>query len=208
MTRICAGSLAFGPKISDMTFAEIRELDIGSTFSPRFRGEKIATLDEVLDAASGHIRMNIEIKHYPELGDPPSVQATLKSIRDKHFSKRCFVMSLSYRVLQEVRRQDPSQKIGYIVSSAVGDLTRLDVDVLSVRDALATPRFVDEAKRRGKAVHAWTVDRPKDMTRLWERGVANVITNKPRLMVERRREIRESSEVERLALRARTLLID
>lgn len=48
--------------VSAMTLADLRRLDAGSWFDPRFAGERIPTLDEVLALARGRAGVNIEIK--------------------------------------------------------------------------------------------------------------------------------------------------
>ena len=45
-----------------MTLEEIRQYDAGSWMNSDFRGEKIPTLQEVLDLVDGRVSLNIEIK--------------------------------------------------------------------------------------------------------------------------------------------------
>ena len=49
-----------------------------------------------------------------------------------------------------------------------------------------TRSFVAAARRLGCPVHVWTVNDPATALRLWARGVAGVVTNEPKAMVERR----------------------
>lgn len=48
--------------VSKLTFDEIRTLDAGAWFSPAFKGEKIPTLDEALDAMKGRALPDIDFK--------------------------------------------------------------------------------------------------------------------------------------------------
>ena len=108
--------------------------------------------------------------------------------------------------LQEVRKLDPALELGYLVSGSIGDLSRLDVEALMVREPLAKPKLIAQAQRRGKTIHAWTVDDPRALVRLWDRGVVNIITNDPRAMIAARREVRAMSDAGRFLLRVRYLL--
>ena len=54
--------------IKALPMEEIGQLDAGSWFDPRFKGERLPTLAQVLDLAKGHLLVNIEIK--PEAFDP------------------------------------------------------------------------------------------------------------------------------------------
>jgi glycerophosphoryl diester phosphodiesterase len=51
-------------KIWEASFAEVRNLDIGSWFAPEFRGERVPTLEEVLLRAKGRAKVVIELKYY------------------------------------------------------------------------------------------------------------------------------------------------
>lgn len=55
-------------RVDQLQFKEIRELDAGRWFSPRFAGERIPTLQEVLDGFGGKVLLNIEIKAYGKNG--------------------------------------------------------------------------------------------------------------------------------------------
>jgi len=48
-------------KVINMTLAEIRKLDAGSWFDPRFAGEKVPTLEEVFQLIRGHQRTSVTI---------------------------------------------------------------------------------------------------------------------------------------------------
>ena len=89
---------------------------------------------------------------------------------------------------------------------ALGDPGRLDVDGLSVNTEVLTDRLIRAAKRRGQALYAWTVDDPRAMVRLIERGVGGLVTNAPDELIRIRRERAELSDVERRLLAARYLL--
>jgi glycerophosphoryl diester phosphodiesterase len=44
---------------------------------------------------------------------------------------------------------------------------------------IITPRFVQDAHRRGVAVHVWTVNETADMSRLLNAGVDGIMTDYP-----------------------------
>src|SRR6266850_7844739 len=48
--------------IKQLTLKELKKLDVGSWFHPRFSGETIPTLEEVLKLTVNRIALNIEIK--------------------------------------------------------------------------------------------------------------------------------------------------
>jgi glycerophosphoryl diester phosphodiesterase len=52
--------------VAAMTLAEVRKLDAGVRFSPRFKGERVPTLKEVLSLAKGKIGVMIDLKEEGE----------------------------------------------------------------------------------------------------------------------------------------------
>jgi glycerophosphoryl diester phosphodiesterase len=51
-------------RISEKTLAELRTLDAGKWFDPRFAGERIPTLEEVFEAFGDRALYNIELKAF------------------------------------------------------------------------------------------------------------------------------------------------
>jgi glycerophosphoryl diester phosphodiesterase len=93
-----------------------------------------------------------------------------------------------------------------LVTYALGDPVRLDVGGLSVNTEVLSDRLIRTARRRGKELYAWTVDDPRAMVRLIERGVEGLVTNAPEEAIRIRRERAALSDVERRILAARYLL--
>jgi glycerophosphoryl diester phosphodiesterase len=196
-------------RLSDLTLEEVRAFDVGSWFGPAFQGERIPTLDEALDEAGDRLGLNIELKLTRTQTDPaPLVRAVLAALDRKQAHSRCVISTLSYPALAEVRRQAPGVRVGFIVFEAVGDPTRLDLDFLSVRDAIATDDFIARARHRGRPVHVWSVSDPDHFVTLVNRGVADVLTSNPSLMVARRAELEQLNDLERLLLWYQRILGD
>ena len=51
-------------QVRDGTLDEIREIDVGSWFDPRFADERVPTLAEVLEETRGRAHVVIELKYY------------------------------------------------------------------------------------------------------------------------------------------------
>ena len=181
------------------TLAELRMADAGRWFTPdggrtlpfRDRGVRIPTLAEVLWAFPA-MPVLIEVK------EPEVQEAVRRVLVDEQASDRCVVASEDDAALAEFRE-------GPIPCGASArDITELYVATL-LRRRLPTPRyrllsvpirhkglpvptrrFVAAARQLGCPVHVWTVNDPATAQRLWARGVAGVVTNEPRAMVESR----------------------
>ena len=191
-------------RISEMTLAEIRAVDIGTKFSPAFAGERVPSLAEVIALARGKIKIQIEMKFYDQNRNLAGAVARL--VESEHFESQCVVSSLNYDGLMEARRVNPRLKTAAIVTLAIGDIDRLDVDALSVNARNLSNRLIRAARAQHKDLYAWTVDDPKQMISLMERGVSNIVTNVPDVLIRLRNEFAGLSELERRLLAARYLL--
>ena len=96
--------------------------------------------------------------------------------------------SLDYDGLMAAKRHNPRLTVVALVTYAVGDPGRLDVEGLSVNTKVLTDRLIRAVRRRGKLLYAWTVNDPGTMVRLIERGVGGLVTNAPEEAIRIRRE--------------------
>jgi glycerophosphoryl diester phosphodiesterase len=197
--------LAGDPRpIAGITFADARKLDMGKRIGPEFAGEPIATLGEVIALARGKIGLQIELKYYAK--DHGLAEKVADIIRKENFEDQCEVSSLDYEGLMKAKARNPRLKVVALVTYAVGDPGRLDVDGLSVNSKVLTDRLIRAMHRKGKLLYVWTVDEPRDMLRLIERGVGRIVTNAPAELIEIREERAEMTDLERRLLAARYLL--
>jgi glycerophosphoryl diester phosphodiesterase len=191
-------------RLDEMTYDEARRLDVGSWFGPAFAGERVPTLAEVIDLCRGKIRLNIELKFFGP--DRRLARAVAEIVHDQGLESDCLVTSLSYDALREAKRHNPRLRTGLIVAHALGDVSRLDVDALSVRADFLSNDLLRAAHRLGREVHVWTVNDARQMTRLMQRGVDNIITSDPDLAVRVRGKWDGLTGPERLVLASRLLL--
>lgn len=190
-------------KIWEVEYVEIRDLDAGSWFSPEFAGETIPTLQQAIDLARGHLRLNIELKYNGH--DVRLAERTAELVRRNGFVEECVITSLDNAGLRRVRQVAPDVRIGQIVTLSIGDFLKLDVDFLSINASVATQAQVRESRRAGLDTHVWTVNDEASMARMIERGVNNIITDEPALLrrVIEERAAYSDGELLLLALSAR-----
>jgi glycerophosphoryl diester phosphodiesterase len=191
-------------RLEDLTYDEVRQLDVGRWFGPAFAGERVPTLAEAIDLCRGRIKMNIELKVYG--GDRGLAGKVNRLIHDKGFDADCLVTTFDYDTLREMKRQNPDLRRGLIVAYALGDVSRLEVEALSVRADFLSDDLLHSAHRHGREVHVWTVNDARRMTRLMQRGVDNLITDDPDLALRVRDEWKNRTGAERLVLASRLLL--
>lgn len=163
----------------ESTYAQLSEIDIGIWLSPAFSGQRIPTLEQVLEACRDRIRVNIELKYYGSGGNLE--QKVIDIVERYRMESQVVLMSLERSRILNAKALRPDWKMGFLTAVALGDLTKIDVDFLAVNTHLATRSLIWSAHRKGKEVHVWTVNDPVQMWALISRGADNLITDLPEL---------------------------
>ncbi len=198
-------------RVSGVTLEELQRLRFlpRKGYAPEVARERVPALRDVIELARDlGFQLNIELK-FAEKGAFTDLQLSRRVaelIDEEHFAGSCFVASLHTPALRELRKHNGDVRTAAIVTASVGDISRLDVDILSVRADLATQALVRKARRLGKQVHVWTVNQPEDMRRFLELGVDSVITDEPELFRQVRQERESLGDTQRLLLTCRYLL--
>jgi len=182
----------------DITYDEIKSLDAGSWFATQFSGEPIPTLQQVIDLVGDRLKLNIELKLYGH--EQKLAKRVVDIIKANRFEERCVITSLDYNTLRQVRSMDSNLRIGHIVTVAIGDVTRGDVDFLSLNSKLVDKALIKKARSHNLGIHAWTINDPITMVTMVFNGVQNIITDKPDKMYRLRKEGASLTEIEKLLL--------
>jgi len=178
------------------TLEQIRALDAGAWFGDHgaepFSGERVPTLDEILDFAKEHdIIFYLEIKSGPAWGIEHAVVATL---RDQNASARVVILSFDPATLDSVHRLDSTMMTGFLCEHPSNDLVERTVRAgarqLVARGDLITANIVEKAHHAGLQVVAWTINEPEQMRRLIATGIDGIITDYPDCLFKVLREER------------------
>lgn len=168
-------------KISDVTYEELRDLDVGSWFDPIYGEARIMTLEEVLLFTGGEIFLNIELKSDAQGECLEEKVADL--IVQYGMENRCCITSFSYQSLKIIKEYCPEIRTGFLMSYAYGNFYSLEAaDAFSIKSMFINQQVVSNAHQKGKEVYAWTVNSVPEMQRMLNLGVDHIITDKPELM--------------------------
>jgi glycerophosphoryl diester phosphodiesterase len=162
----------------DVSLEDLKQLDAGASFSEEFAGEEVPTLEEVIDFASGRIRLNIEIKISSVTPDLPQKVAELIVLKD--FSNQCVVTSFNYNALGKVKTVSEDIRTGLIITMPLGSYTELEhVDFYSLNALFISARQVDMIHRLGYEIHVWGVKDEQIVRKMVDFGVDNIIATDP-----------------------------
>src|SRR5699024_9736333 len=108
--------------IHHLTVDQLKKYDFGSSFSKKFKGETIPTLEEALAVIqSSSVSLNIEIKNGPII--PENLEQNILEVVYKYgFEKRVVFSSFDHLSLQRLHKIDPQAKIGLLFHINLIDL--------------------------------------------------------------------------------------
>ncbi len=172
--------------VHDMTLAELRRLDAGSWFGSEFAGERIPTIEEILEFANKHdVVFYLEMKPSGSWGGE---HALISALRESREIARTVVISFDAAILAAVRKIEPTLMTGLLFEGHIPNPLDIAIEIgarqLAVRGDLVTPRLLKEARGHDLQVVCWTVNHPGHMRLLVQAGVDGIISDYPDRLLE------------------------
>jgi len=180
-----------GP-VHDLTLAELRRLDAGSWFGSEFAGERIPTLEEILDFSKKH-----DVVFYLELkpsGSWGGEHALIGALRESGEIPRAVVISFDVAILESLRKIEPTLMTGVLYEGRIDRPVERAVEIgarqLAVRGDLVTPALLAAARKKDLQVVCWTVNQPAHMRLLIDAGVDGIMSDYPdRLVAAQKKDV-------------------
>jgi len=173
--------------VSELTLEQIKSLDAGSWFDPRFHGERVPTLEQFLEQVAGHLRPVLELKEEGLESD------VVTALAQRRLTGEALIVSFLEGALERIHRLEPTLATGYLYGdqtkarTALQNAVGLGACMLGPWEGLVTPSLVEEAHAQGLLVQAWTVDDRQRMADLLSIPVDVITTNCPLTPDERKR---------------------
>lgn len=154
--------------VAEHTLAELRALDFGSGFHPRFAGERIPLFSELLELVNGKKRLVVEIKE--TAGLYPDIQEKLLEAIADYPADTLMIESFNHHLMRRLKRAAPELCTGIIVHD---DIALLAEELEETRSNFAAiffgnlnQRVLDDMARRDVEVIAWTLNQPWQFDRI------------------------------------------
>ena len=168
-------------KVHDLSLADLRRLDAGSWFGSEFTGERIPTLDEILEFSKKH-----DVVFYLELkpgGSWGGEHALIGALRESQEAARMVVISFDAGILEGLRKIEPTLMTGLLFDGQIDRPLERAVEVgarqLAIRGDLVTPALLTEARKKDLQVVCWTVNQAAHMRLLIDAGVDGIMSDYP-----------------------------
>jgi len=170
------------------TLTELKDLDAGRWFDPVFAGQRIPTLQEVIDAVGQRLLLNIELKT-SGWSDNGLAAKVVKIVEQNDLVERVILSSFNPLAVWRAKWRNPQIATGLLYAKDMPLFLRKAWLRRLVRPTALHPHYelVDShyvwwANKQAYRVNVWTVDDPGDMWRLMHEGVDIIITNRPDLL--------------------------
>lgn len=169
-----------GP-VSALSVRELKRLDAGGWRDRHFQGQRVQTLQEVLERFRDRARFWLELKGGPTLY-PGLEERVVSTVEIYDVVDRVLVQSFDPAAIGEVRTLNRDIRVGAVVAQAPLDRTLLvpgTVDAICPALAACSAGLIGEVRQAGLDCHVWTVNEPAQVDRLVSWGVSGIITDRP-----------------------------
>lgn len=173
--------------INTLTLDEVKLYDAGAWFDAKFTGEKLPTLEEVLDKAQDRVGLMIEIKSgsAPEEKLALEVLKVIEKAKLKGKTGPIIVGSFSIPILETIRKKAPEQPIIAIVEhhDQIEKHKINKPEYYALKHTLATPQNISSLQKEGRKVWVWVVDSEPHMNQMLHVNVEGFISNAPKKLL-------------------------
>jgi glycerophosphoryl diester phosphodiesterase len=172
-----------GGAVNRMPLEQLKRLDVGEWRKSSFKGQRILTLEEVVEIVGGKADLCLDIKQYA--GSLPGIELKLLFILSHYdYLNRTIFSSIDYACLRRVRELAPEARLGLIYGAGVEENPfttgeELQAASLHVQKEFLTREFLHRSWGAGFNVVVWTVNELREMENFAFLGVQGIMTDFP-----------------------------
>ena len=175
--------------LGECTWAELRDLDVGSWKARRFRDERVPTLAQVIERWGPHLRLALELKAEPRMSAARRARLVDATLAQIGRGADVFMLSFDADLLARVARRRPDLRRVLDVDREIAPraLARVlaHVDVLCPPARLVSGRLGEAVRARDRALWVYRCDSRDALLRARRAGAAALICDDPQVVRER-----------------------
>ncbi len=169
--------------VRGQTLKQLKKLDVGAWFKKAFKGERILTMEEVVEIVDGKADLNVDIKAVKQ-GSPGIELKILFILSHYGYFDRSILSSFDYRALRRVRELAPEAQIGILHGAETKEnpfqvAREIGAYSLHIQKELATSPLLERAAQLGLKTFVWTVNEVPEMEKFLALGVDGIISDFP-----------------------------
>jgi glycerophosphoryl diester phosphodiesterase len=169
-----------GP-VSAHTVRELKRLDAGGWRDRRFRGQRVQTLQEVLERFRDRTRFWVELRGGAALY-PAIEERVVSTLEIYDVLDRVLVQSFDRDAITRIRGLNRDVRVGALVSQTPLDPAIFapgGADAICVGAHVLTDEVLAAIRGADRECYVWTVNEPAQMDRLVRGNVSGIITDRP-----------------------------
>ena len=177
-------------KVADAMWAEVKTLDAGGWFNPRFRGERVPHLTEALRLVlDSGMRLNLELKPCPGRAKATTMVALIEASKwwaPEHAPP--LLSSFSEDALMSAMQLQPQWPRSFAFDKMDQDwrgaAERIEAQALTVDEGILNRETLRSLKQTNLPILAYTVNDPARAKELINAGVSAVFSNNPHALIK------------------------
>ena len=187
--RLCSSN----GKPEEMTLEEIKALTIRDPLFPD-QEEKVATLEEMLEASKDRIILFIELKG--NTADQQMADDAVKIVKEAGMEDQCVLISLKYSLIDYIERNYPEMDTAYLTFASFGKTANLNCDYIGLEEEATNSSTIDAIHDTGRKVLVWTPNSEYSIRKFLLSRADYIITDQVSLAKKTTKELNERKDIE------------
>ncbi|WP_017472249.1 glycerophosphodiester phosphodiesterase family protein [Amphibacillus jilinensis] len=176
--------------VHQYTYKDLKKLDIGSWFDPRYHGERILSLNELLEwMTTTNLLLNLELKTN-KIAYEGIEKIVSQQIDQFNLSDRVIFSSFNKASLEMLKAINKNNKVALLTSHLnrpiMKELTELKANGLHLKYRHINRRIVKTLHDNHLYIAPYTVNHPNHLRRCFQLNCDMIITDRPDLAVKKR----------------------
>lgn len=165
-------------KISDYTYQELLELDLGSWFNSKYKNEKILLFEDFAREF-----LNKDLTFAIELKDLDIEKETLEIINKYKVHDNIYITSFLYEALENMRKIDKDIKLSWLVTEIneenINKLLKINGIQICPEAELVSKHDIEIANNNGLGVRLWGIHNEEIMQKVYKLNIEGMTVNFP-----------------------------
>lgn len=171
--------------VREMTLDQVRRLDAGGWSARRYTGQRIPTLEEVMELADGRVGLAVEVK-------PPG--ATAERLDEKliplvrSFNGPAVVHSFDGEYIAEFKRKAPEVPVGHLcrllTCKTIRETCEAGIDAIHPAWRTLTARLAREVRKTGLGIMIWAARSRRDCLHMVRKDCDAIGADCPDVLME------------------------
>lgn len=166
-------------KIEDYTYQELLDLDFGSWFDQKYKGEHIALFEDFAKKF-----FNKDLTFAIELKVPKMEKEVLEIIKKYATHDKIYITSFEYELLENIRKMENNIKLSWLIKEEINEnnikkLLKIKGNQICPQAKFITEKGILLAKQNGIGVRLWGISNEKTMKEVYKLDIEGMTVNFP-----------------------------